>query len=37
MQQNLNAKYIKFLSDDEEKSKILASALNLSKSEFDAV
>lgn len=37
MQQNLNAKYIKFLSDDEEKSKILASELNVSQAEFDAV
>ena len=37
MQQNLNAKYIKFLSDDEEKSKILASELNVPQAEFDAV
>ena len=37
MHQNLNAKYIKFLSDDEEKSKILASALNVPQAEFDAV
>ena len=37
MQQNLNAKYIKFLSDDEGKSKILASELNVPQAEFDAV
>lgn len=37
MQQNLNAKYIKFLSDDEEKSKILASELSVPQAEFDAV
>jgi len=37
MQQNLNEKYIKFLSDDEGKSKILASELNVPQAEFDAV